>query len=436
MEFLVLCLFAIILIVCVILRISIVIALLIGLILFAVYAGLKGFSVVQIGRMSFEGIRTARNILITFLFIGSLTAIWRASGCIPAIVCYASGIISPTIFIMLSFLLCALVSFLTGTSFGTAATVGVICMSIAKSMDLSVFWMGGAILSGSYWGDRCSPVSTSALLVSTITETDLYRNIRNMLRTAIVPTVLVSIIYLIVGFQSSGQEVNVNVISIFEKEFKITYLCLIPAVLIFVLALCKVKVKTAMFFSIVSAVIISVVVQRLPFVIILKTIVMGYQAKEESLSAIINGGGLISMVRVTAIVCIASCYAGIFKETGLLDGLQERCAALADKTNPYFAILMVSIPASMISCNQTLSIMLTQQLSSKLKIDEQTMALYLADSAVVIAALVPWSIAGSVPLATVGATNASMVAALYLYVLPLLQMMYSFMRRSKVYSEG
>ncbi len=429
MELLVLSLFAIILIVCVVLKISIVIALLIGLLLFASYAGMKGFSVIQIGRMSLEGVSTAKNILITFLFIGSLTAVWRASGCIPAIVCYASGLINPSIFIMLSFLLCALVSFLTGTSFGTSATVGVICMSIARSMDLSVFWVGGAILSGAYWGDRCSPVSTSLLLVSTITETDLYRNIRNMLRTAIIPTVIVCAIYLVVGLQSSGEKVNVDVVSIFGKEFRISILCLIPAALIFLLALCKVKVKTAMFVSIVSAIIISIFVQDMQLMPLLKTIVMGYQAKDESLSAIINGGGLISMIRVGAIVCIASCYSGIFKETGLLEGLQDKFISLEGRTNPFFAMLLVSIPAALIACNQTLTIMLTQQISSKSDIEPETMALYLADSALVIAALVPWSIAGSVPLATVGVSNASMAVACYLYILPLIQLISSFIRK-------
>lgn len=79
-----------------------------------------------------------------------------------------------------SFLLCSLVSFLTGTAFGTAATMGVICMTMAKSMNVSDVLAGGAILAGIYFGDRCSPVSTSALLVSELTKTDLYENLKGM----------------------------------------------------------------------------------------------------------------------------------------------------------------------------------------------------------------------------------------------------------------
>ena len=101
--------------------------------------------------------------------------------------------------LLASFLLCCLVSFLTGTSFGSAATIGVICMTMADSMGIPSIYTGGAILAGIFFGDRCSPVSTSALLVSELTKTDLFSNIRNMLRSALVPFALCCIIYAQLG---------------------------------------------------------------------------------------------------------------------------------------------------------------------------------------------------------------------------------------------
>ena len=80
-----------------------------------------------------------------------------------------AGLISPAAFPLLAFLLCTAMSFLTGTSFGTAATVGTICMTMAAAMGLSPVLAAGTILSGSFFGDRCSPMSTSALLVSALT---------------------------------------------------------------------------------------------------------------------------------------------------------------------------------------------------------------------------------------------------------------------------
>lgn len=63
--------------------------------------------------------------------------------------------------------------------------------------------------------------------------------------------------------------------------------------------------------------------------------------------------------------------------------------------------------------------MLTHQLCRQLVADKSKMALNLEDTAVVVAALVPWSIACAVPLASIGAPPASIAFACFLYLLPL-----------------
>ena len=174
----VLLLFVAILLCCVVAGISVLYALILGYVLFAVYSLARGFSVKELWRMSVEGVMTARKVLITFMLIGILTALWRQSGTIPAIVSYSSNLIVPQFFPVIAFLLNCGLSFLTGTAFGTAATMGSICMTIGLAFNMDPVLMGGAILSGVFWGDRCSPVSTSALLVSEVTGTNLYNNIK------------------------------------------------------------------------------------------------------------------------------------------------------------------------------------------------------------------------------------------------------------------
>ena len=164
-ETAVLVVFAVTLIGCILAGIPILAALALGYLIFFGYSISRGYSVIDILSMSWKGIRTAKNILLTFLLIGMLTALWRAAGTIPAIVSYCAGLMNPAVMILMAFLLNALVSVLTGTAFGTAATMGVICMTMAKAMGCNEILAGGAILSGVFFGDRCSPVSTSALLV-------------------------------------------------------------------------------------------------------------------------------------------------------------------------------------------------------------------------------------------------------------------------------
>lgn len=119
--------------------------------------------------MAWKGVMSVRTIFIVFMLIGMLTGVWRASGTIAYIITLASDFIEPSIFILIAFLLNCAVSFLLGTSFGTSATMGVITMSIGMTIGMPPAMVKGAILAGVYFGDRMSPVSTSALLVSVLT---------------------------------------------------------------------------------------------------------------------------------------------------------------------------------------------------------------------------------------------------------------------------
>ena len=136
MELITLALFCLGLFLCLLLDWSILLALGAGLVLFSVYGLCKGFTLGDMVRFSVAGVRTVRNILITFFLIGMLTAIWRAAGTIPVIVCYAATLIRPSVFLLMAFLLNCLISFLTGTAFGTAATMGVICSTIGQALGI------------------------------------------------------------------------------------------------------------------------------------------------------------------------------------------------------------------------------------------------------------------------------------------------------------
>ena len=431
MEIITLALFCLALLVCVIFDFSVLYALGVGLVVFSAYAKIKKHSFKSIFKMIFDGIRTSKNILINFLLIGLLTASWRESGTIAFIISSASGFISPQIFVLMTFILNAFVSFLMGTSFGTSATMGVICMTMAKSMGMNPVIVGGAMLSGALWGDRCSPVSTSALLVSELTKTDIFTNIKNMFRTAAIPTAIVCIIYLILGISSGVSGDAPDLKAMFSAEFNLHPVTVIPAVVILALSLFKVKTKYVLLASLVSASVIGIAVQDIGFVQTLKTLILGYEPETEQLSRMMSGGGLVSMLNATAIVCISSAYSGIFAKTGLLDSMKEKISALGGKITPFGATMITSALTSLISCNQTLAIILTHQLCDGMEKDKEKAAINLENTAVVISPLVPWSIAAAVPLTSSGAPDASILLACYLYILPLYSFVISLIRRRK-----
>lgn len=431
MEILPLLTFCISLIFCITLNISIFWALAVGLCIFVIDGLWKRFSLKEIILTALSGIKTAKNVLITFFLIGILTALWRASGTIPTIICYSTVLIHPTIFLLMTFILNCVVSVLTGTAFGTAATMGVICVTMALTIDIPTVMVGGAVLSGAYFGDRCSPVSTSALLVSELTGTQIFHNIKNMLHSAAVPFGITCFLYTMIGFfiPHGGELPDLSVL--FSRTFNIHWAALLPAVLILVLSACRVNVKAAMTASIVLSIPICIGLQRISGINLLSIAVFGYTAQDTKLGFMLNGGGIISMLHVSAIVCLSSAYSGIFQKTEVLSPFQKAIHSLGQRITSYAVILGTSILASAIACNQTLAIMLTHQLSKGFASDQQQFALDLENTVVLTAPLIPWSIAGAVPLASIGAPPSSLLAAVFLYVLPLWQLFQSLMYNPK-----
>ncbi len=417
------------LVVCVVSGMPILFALVFGLILFMLYGKSQGLTWRQVLLSAAEGVGVVRNILITFLLIGSLTALWRAAGTIPLLVVYASRMIQPSVFLTAAFLLNCGISVLTGTSFGTAATMGVICAAMGSAMKVSPVLTGGAVLSGVYFGDRCSPISTSALLVSTVTETEIYSNVRSMFRTAAVPFVITCVLYLCLGAAFPGEGKTPDMAQLFLKTFHLHGAMLIPAAVILILAAAHVPVKTAMSVSILTAVPVCLYIQRLDLTEIVSTAVFGFHPGDAETEALMGGGGIVSMVRVAAIVCLSSSYAGIFRKTGLLDKLKGRIAGISGRTTPFTAMLITSAAAAMIACNQTLTILLTHQLCAECYQDRSQLAEDLEDSAVIVAPLIPWSIAGAVPLAAAGAPAGAVATAFYLAAVPVYRLVTSLLEK-------
>ncbi len=424
-------LFIIGLMICVALDMSLVYALVFGYILFFTFGLIKKKSAKELLNVSWKSIVSVKNILIVFMLIGILTAVWRAGGTIPFIIYYSTKLIRPEIFILMSFLLCCLLSFLTGTAFGTAATMGVICMTMARTLGANELFVGGAIMSGIFFGDRCSPMSTSALLVSQLTKTSIFDNIRLMFKTSAIPFILTAALYLVIGFSSKGEDASLEMAALFADNFHLTLVTVVPAVLIIVLSLFKINVKTTMSISILVGIAICIVVQGVSPDTLLHYVLTGYTTPVPELATMINGGGIKSMLKVFAIVCISSSFSGIFELTGLLDGINKYIEKMASRLSVFGSMLATSFLTGMISCNQTLAIILTSQLTSKIEPDQQMKAIHLENTVVLVSALVPWSIAGAVPLNTIEAPTICLLTAFYIYLVPLYNLLLSYKDRAQ-----
>ena len=430
LENIVLALFAIAILLCVASGQSVVIALAFGLALFLWHGHRLGFGAGELARMCLAGLGKTRVILFTYILIGLLTATWRASGTIPEIVALASGLVSAQGFLLTAFLLNCALSFLTGTSFGTAATMGVITMSTGLALGQDPAWLGGAILSGAYFGDRCSPVSTSALLVATLTRTDIYRNVRLMIWSGTPAFLLACAIFFAMSFTASptsGGAAEAG--AIFSRILKLHWVDAMPAVAVLALALARVPVTWTLGAGIALASGIALLFQGMPVSDFLAACFYGFHTTDPKAAALLNGGGIRSMEGVACIIVISSCYAGIFQRTGLLSGLQTAASAIARRIGGFPAICLGATATSALACSQTLGIILTHQLFEKEVPEKEELMIGLENSASVIPALLPWCVAGAVPVAAIGAPAAAFAAAAYLWLVPLCAVAESLWRR-------
>lgn len=419
LEIAVLGIFSVMLITSVALGVPLIQTLSVGLVLFAGYVFYSKYTVRQFIGMCLKGLQSTRGVLMLLFIVGLITASWRASGTIATIVTYASYLVVPEFFVLIAFCLCAGMGMLLGSAMGTAATMGVICMTIANSLQINPLLAGGAILAGALCGDRSSPVSSSANLIATLTHTDVFENMRRTLKTGFVPFLASCAFYLVCGLQIGFAAETPDIQALFSQQFILSWITLAPAVVMLILSVLRIDVRLTMLASLVVAVGICLGVQGVALESLPQILVFGFHSEFEELAPMINGGGLLSMLNILGVISLASCYAGIFKETGMLEKLQHYITALAQHTTPYVSVLLTSMFTSIIACNQTFAIMLTTELCQGPENSGRALALELQNSVLVMAPLVPWSISSIAVLSFIGAPTQSLFFAIFLYLIPL-----------------
>ena len=408
---------------CLVLGRSLIWALLLGLALFSLLGLKKGFTPRQLAAMAWHQGRDSLIVVPVFLLIGMVTALWRASGTISFFLYYGLEGLRPASFLLVAFLLSAVLSFALGTCYGVTGTAGVVLITLARSGGVDLAVTAGAILSGAYFGDRCSPMSSCATLVAACTGTELYKNVREMLKTALLPTLLTVLAFGVLSRLHPIQRMDSAVLFALRENFDLHWTVLLPAVLMLVLPLAKVPVKWAMAASAATAFVLTVALQGLPVPEALRTAILGYAPRQAELAGILSGGGLVSMVTSGAVVFITSLYAGILEGIDALAPAKDWVERLSRRVGLFPAAVLVSTAVVSVFCNQAVMVMIDAQLladSYEARGASRTeLAMDIANSGVTIAGLVPWSIAITVPLSMLDVGTEAIPWCVLLYMIPL-----------------
>ncbi|WP_324823355.1 Na+/H+ antiporter NhaC family protein [Sinanaerobacter sp. ZZT-01] len=392
-------------------------------IIFTCIAKKKGKTNKEILLMSYEGGKRSFLILQIFLLIGCIMSVWITAGTLPTLMYYCLNYIAPNWFVLFSFLICALISFLIGSSFGAVSTMGIALITLARGGNIPLSLMTGAIMSGVYFGDRGSPVSSAAALTATVTNVEHMTNVKNMSLSCILPFLLSIVFYGGFSLFHPLKLANSPLPSALTTSFVISPLMLIPALILFLLPVLKVGVKSSMFLSILSALLLSLTIQKATFLSVLKAMLLGVTFESGPLSGVLSSGGIRSMLITYVMLFISCSLAGIFECIHAFESLEILIQKYNRSPRRRFGLTaIVGMLSCAFGCNQTIATIITHDIMKPCYKDteQNQFALDISNSTIIIAGLIPWCVASFVPISMLGVHNAAYLPfAFYMYSIPI-----------------
>ena len=210
----------------------------------AAIIGLKnGYSWDDIEQGIVKGISRSLGAILILLAVGSLIGTWMLAGTVPTLIYYGLDLLNPSMFYAASCLICAIVAMSIGSSWTTAATVGVALMGVSIGMGMSEAITAGAIISGAYFGDKISPLSETTNLAPAIAGTNLFEHIQYMLWTTVPSIIITLILFVVIGLGADLPDTSSGIKemqSLLQQEFNLGLHMLIPLLVLLTMAIKKV----------------------------------------------------------------------------------------------------------------------------------------------------------------------------------------------------
>lgn len=359
-----------------------------------------------------DNVKTVGSAILILFLIGAISGSWMVSGVVPTMIYYGMKVLTPTLFLFMACLICALVSLITGSSWTTVATVGIALIGIGTAHGYSVGWTAGAIISGAYFGDKISPLSDTTVLASSVGEVPLFDHIRYMLITT-VPSFAITLTVFLVASLSHTPGSGVEAASFadgLESTFVISpWLMLVP---LFTALLIAIRLPSAviLFLSAFVAGGVMLCIQPENVAIIgdgslFKGLLRTYYSEtsldtgNEMLSELVQTRGMRGMLSTVFLIFCASAFGGSLTGSGMMQSLTAAMAkGITGRRTLVSATVGTGIFSNMVTGDQYLSIVLSGNIFKKLYKDNgyegRLLSRSTEDSATVTSVLVPWNTCG------------------------------------------
>lgn len=353
-----------------------------------------------------KGITLGLGACLILLIIGSLIGTWILSGIVPSMIYYGLQLIAPSIFLVTTCVICAVVSISTGSSWSTAGTVGVALVGIGQTMGIPPAMVAGAIVSGAYFGDKMSPLSDTTNLAPATAGTDLFTHVRHMFYTGVPSFVISLILFAFIGMQYSGgsvesQEVNLMLETI-KGSFNISPLLLFAPLLVIFMVIFKIPALPALLGGTILGAVIAMLTQGSSMMDVIIVSFSGFEANTpvEDVNKLLSRGGIMSMMSTISLIMVALAFGGVMEGSGMLEKIAASVLSLARSVGSLVAAtVMTCMGMNIIAPDQYLSIVVPGRMYRNAytaqNLHPKNLSRLLEGSGTLSSPLVPWNTCGA-----------------------------------------
>lgn len=386
----------------------------IGLAITALIGWYQGYRWKDIEEGSLHVVSIGLQSIGILIVVGMIIGTWIASGTVPLMIYGGLKLLSPELFLGVAMLMCSVVSVSLGTSWGTVGTVGLALMGIGSGFDVPMYWTAGAVVSGAFFGDKISPLSDTTNLAPAVTGVNLFDHIRNMLPTTIPAMFIALAIYLLVGFNLiASQDVDTSKIDQITngiaQHFELSWVLLLPAVLVISLALKKMPALPSLFAGAIAGGILAMTYQGASLHEVFSVMQSGYSIDTgvKEIDSLLNRGGIQSMAWVITLVMIALALGGALERTRCLEVIVD---AVLKRTRSFGSLqasaIGTAIATNLVAGDPYLSIALPGRMYAPAYRGKGYSTLNLSraveEGGTLVSPLVPWNAGGAIVIASLG----------------------------------
>ncbi|KXS45640.1 MAG: Na+:H+ antiporter, NhaC family [Candidatus Frackibacter sp. T328-2] len=398
-----------------------------------------GFEWQEIEEGLLDGINVAMGSIIILLIIGIVIGTWILSGTVPTMIYYGMQLLSPKIFLVATTLICAVVSVASGSSWTTAGTIGIALIGIGQGLGIPLPMVAGAIISGSYFGDKMSPLSDTTNLASAMAGSNLFEHIKHMFYTTTPALIISLILYAILGNRFGAENLDTEKINLIlntlNQTFTINIWMLLPAVAVIIMAAMRLPaIPTLISGSLIGGV-FAMLFQSASFSGVINAMHYGYSSETgvKVVDSLLTRGGLDSMMWTVSLILCALAFGGVLDKISVLEVIVNKILSLANTTGKLIASNIIAcIGANALLGDQFLSIIVPGKMYKaayeQKGLHLKNLSRVLEDSGTLTAVLIPWTAGGAYMASTLGVdTWAYVPYAFFNLTVPIISMIYGFM---------